>query len=119
VREDRRLRRLVVGEETWLWSVRHRHAECREVLSLHRAKVSGGGTLRVVFRFRAGTERFVADGLWHQGLVANADGDSLNLHEPGVVRLLLDAAVGADAPVLGRGEVEIDGWPLFDVLVSR
>lgn len=79
--------------------------------------MSGGGTLRIVFR--AGPGRFVANGLWHQGLVANADGNSLNLHEPGVVRLFLDEAMDAVAPALSRGGTEIDGWPLFDVLVSR
>ncbi|MEU5239892.1 hypothetical protein ACH4UR_31860 [Streptomyces lydicus] len=45
MRKDRQLRRLVVGEDVWLWSVRHRHGpeqvqgpgpgrpECRDVLS--------------------------------------------------------------------------------------
>ncbi len=109
------MRRLVVGETTWLWSVRHKHFECREILSLHHEEA--GVTLRIVFR--AGPDRFVAEGLWYSGSVSDGRGGLLNLHEPGVVRTLLDeaAALGAVAGV--RGETRIDGWPLFDALVVR
>ncbi|MCT2591744.1 hypothetical protein LHJ74_17885 [Streptomyces sp. N2-109] len=116
MRNGRALRRLVAGEAHWLWSVRHRHAECcREVLSLHRE--GAGVTLRIVFR--AGPDRLVADGLWYSGSVGDGRGGLLNLHEPGVVRRFLDEALARGAVPPVRGETEIDGWPLFDALVSR
>jgi len=109
------MRRLVVGEAIWLWSVRHKHAECREILSLHHEEA--GVTLRIVFR--TGPDRFVAEGLWYSGSVSDGRGGLLNLHEPGVVRMLLDEAAAHGAVVNVRGETQIDGWPLFDVLVAR
>ncbi|MEU6703067.1 hypothetical protein [Streptomyces wuyuanensis] len=39
----------------------------------------------------------------------------MNLHEPGSVRKLLDAALAAGV----RAPAEIDGWPLFDALMER
>lgn len=102
----------MVGETVWLWTVRHRHPECREVLSLHRE--GAGATLRIVFR--AGPGRLVADGLWYSGSVGDGRGRLFNLHEPGVVRLFLDEAAARGVLPEVRGEREIDGWPLFDAL---
>ncbi|MEU7837488.1 hypothetical protein [Nonomuraea sp. NPDC049129] len=110
-----RLRSLVVGDATWLWSVHHKHAECREILSLHRE--GADVTLRIVFR--AGPGRYVAEGHWYAGSITNGRGDLLNLHEPGVVRRLLDETATRDALPASPGETEVDGWPLFDALVSR
>lgn len=74
----------------------------------------GATTLRLVFQ--AGAGRYVADGWWYSGSVTNGE-DLLNLHEPGVVRRFVDRVV-ADGLVPPRaGAYEIDGWPLFDVLV--
>lgn len=109
----RRIRRLTVGDTTWLWSVRHKHPNCREVLSLHRE--GAGVTLRIVFR--AGPGRYLADGLRHSGSVSGNSGNSLNLHEPGVVRQLLDAAE-CFAPSTEFRETELDGWQLFGLLVN-
>lgn len=105
----------MVGEETWLWSVRHRHPECREVLSLHHeaARI----TLRIVFHARPG--RFVPDGLLHSGGVGDRRGGVLSLHEPGVVRRLLDEVAASGQLPSSAGEVELDGWSLFDALVGR
>jgi len=114
MRNQRRLRRLTIGDTTWLWSVRHSCNECREVLSLHRQGVDA--TLRIVFR--AGPGRFVADYFRHDGSIGDGD-DTFNLHEPGVVRRFLDAAAARDALPASRGEKEIDGWPIFDALVTR
>ncbi|MGW0661108.1 hypothetical protein [Streptodolium elevatio] len=116
---DRRNRRLVVGDTTWRWSVRHRHHDgadgsCAEVLSLRRDGTSA--VLRLVFR--AGNGRFVADGWWYSGCVTNGR-DLLNLHEPGVVRRFVDmaAADGLFPPDAVRG-LEVDAWPLYDRLVA-
>jgi hypothetical protein len=112
---DRRIRRLVVGDTTWLWSVRHEHAECREILSLHRD--GAGVTLRVVFR--AGPGRYVADGHWYSGCVTTGHGNLINLREPGVVRRILDEFAARGALPETSGETELDGWPIFDALVGR
>lgn len=113
VRYERRLRRLVVDGTAWLWTVRHRHPECREVLSLHRE--GARATLRLVFR--PGPGRYVADGFLHVGAVSSAHGEPLNLHEPGVVRRLLDEATARGLlPVAPGEDRELDGWPLFDAL---
>ncbi|PNE36050.1 hypothetical protein [Streptomyces noursei] len=141
MRKTHRPRRLVVGDQCWLWTVRHRHPECREVLSLRRE--GSREVLRIVFR--PGPGRFVPDGFLHSGAVMDDRRRSLNLHEPGVVRKLLDAAVGGAALLMGvpplersrergraeslgeRGalpatagarERELDGWPLFDAVAG-
>ncbi|GGZ12951.1 hypothetical protein [Streptomyces nitrosporeus] len=113
--DSRRVRRLVAGEETWFWSVSHRHPECREVLSLRR---EGGPTaLRIVFR--EGPGRIVSGGYaWHDGLVGTAHGPDLNLHEPGVVRRLLDEAKARGLVREGRSDPEADGWPLLDAVAE-
>ncbi|MEU9126362.1 hypothetical protein AB0C96_42330 [Streptomyces sp. NPDC048506] len=117
MRRNRQPRRLVVGEETWHWSVRHRHAPhaCSEVLSLHH-----GGTrttLRLVFRAQPG--RMVPDGLLHSGGVGDRRGGVLNLHEPGVVRRFVDEVTARGlVPPVAR-EAEWDGWPLYDTVVGR
>ncbi|MFG2827456.1 hypothetical protein ACGFWI_08335 [Streptomyces sp. NPDC048434] len=115
MRKDHQLRRLVIGEETWLWSVRHQHPECREILSLHHDATRA--TLRIVFRARPG--RLVPDGLLHSGAVAAHNGGVLNLHEPGVVRRIFDEVASQGRLPTAAGEKELDGWPLFDVLVAR
>jgi hypothetical protein len=111
-----RTRRLVVGEHTYLWSVRHRHSDgrdCQEVLTVHR--LGTRGRLRIVFA--EGPGRRVPDGLVHSGAVGDAAGSWLNLHLPGTVRALLDAALAAgwrpDDPATGQ----MDGWSLFDAAV--
>lgn len=93
MRNDRRLRRLVVDERaTYLWSVRHKHQDtdvCREVLNLYR----DGARTRIVFRSgEAGSGRYVADGHWFSGCVGDGRGSLLNLREPGVVLALADEA---------------------------
>ncbi|WP_323369617.1 hypothetical protein [Streptomyces alkaliterrae] len=115
------MRRLVAGDEVWLWSVRHGHragpdGRCREVLSLHR---TGLEEMRAVMRlvFAAGPGRYVAEGVWSSGSVSAGGGLLLNLHEPGVVRRLLESARGRGL-VPERGEAVVDGWPLFDVVVA-
>ncbi|WP_328733184.1 hypothetical protein OHT20_38135 [Streptomyces caniferus] len=114
MRKDHQLRRLAVGEDTWLWSVRHKHPPCREILSLHHAATRT--TLRIVFHDRPG--RLVPDGVLHSGAVGDRRG-VLNLHEPGVVRRLVDELAAQGRLPTAPGDEELDGWPLFDALVAR
>ncbi|MFI8519923.1 hypothetical protein ACIGEZ_19095 [Streptomyces sp. NPDC085481] len=107
----RAVRRLVVPDATWLWSVRHACRPCSETVSLHR---DGAETLRIVFS--EGPGRFVPEYMGHTGSVG--DGEStLNLNEPGVVRRLLDEATARGARETGRRETVLDGWLLFDAVV--
>lgn len=130
MRNDRRLRRLVVDEHTvYLWSFRHRHdsaaglggPDCRHVLSLYRE----GGRVRTAFVFRAGPGRIISEGYWEHGsLVGTTEDDDrkwLNLYEPGTVRLLVDeAAARGLLPGDGAGSSrELDGWPLLEETLSR
>lgn len=121
MRSGRRVRKLVVdgtsaGETvTHLWSVRHRHragGPCAEVLSLTRE----GTTATVHLVFRGGEGRFVPDGFLPSGAVAVGGGAALNLHEPGVVRALVDEAGRRG---LLTGPAELDGWELFPEVAAR
>ncbi|MFG2140797.1 hypothetical protein [Streptomyces sp. NPDC048650] len=111
MRKHHQPRRLTVGDTSWLWSVRHRHPDCREVLSLHRE--GAGATLRLVF-----SDAVPGRYLWDSGGIGNTAGH-LNLHEPGVVRGFLDEAAERGLLPSARGEIEIDGWPLFDAVLRR
>ncbi|MGW0737033.1 hypothetical protein [Streptomyces sp. NPDC002851] len=123
-RSGKRARRLVVEGETFLWSLSHTHRalgngqyeDCCETLVIRRFNARG----RVRIAFRAGANRLVPDGyLMPSGAIGTALGRTLNLHEPGTVRALLDAALSqgwrADDPVIE----EIDGWSIFDEVVTR
>lgn len=123
-RSEKKARRLVVDGETFLWSLSHTHqaldsgryADCCETLVIRRFKAKG----RLRIAFRAGPGRLVPDGyLMPSGAVGTALGRTLNLHEPGTARVLLDAALsrGWD-PDRPRGE-ETDGWELFDAVAAR
>ncbi|WP_351227470.1 hypothetical protein [Streptomyces sp. NPDC002133] len=110
---DRRVRRLTVGDDVWLWSLRHGHRDgtCHKALSLTRE----GTGVRLRIEFRDGPGRIVSGGYWDAGSVGVRGGDWLNLHEPGAVRQLLDEALAAGF----TAPAEIDGWQLFDALVGR
>jgi hypothetical protein len=60
------------------------------------------GVLAVVF---AGVPDF--------GMVWNAGGGSLNLHKPGVVRIVLDAALGDGWNPASTATFKVDGWRLL------
>ncbi|MGW6414258.1 hypothetical protein [Streptomyces sp. NPDC055055] len=114
-------RRLTADGTVWLWNVRHRHPDCRTVLSLRRAELPHA-QLRLVFR--EGPGRIVAGYPFGTGDVASADGAILNLNEPGVVRRFLDEAgarglLPAAHDVHGvHGVHEEDAWPLYDTLTA-
>ncbi|RDG39772.1 hypothetical protein DVH02_02075 [Streptomyces corynorhini] len=105
----------------YLWSIRHSHrvlddgrsADCRQTLTLHPQPPGTGGSLRVVFA--DGPGRYVPGGApMGSGDVGQVRGASLNLHRPGAVRALLDAALAIGWRPGERRAVELDGWPLLD-----
>lgn len=119
-RRDDRARRLVAGEATYLWSVRHAHrvpaagGACAEAVVLRRE--GSHGSLRITFA--AGPGRAVPDGLLPSGVVGTGS-EALNLHQPGTARALLDEALarGWD-PAAATGET-VDGWTLFAATHAR
>ncbi|MFE0458394.1 hypothetical protein ACFW1A_03920 [Kitasatospora sp. NPDC058965] len=116
IRRTKRARRLLVGELTYLWTVRHQHRvdpgpryrDCTEVLVLRRYRAPG----RLLVRFRGGPGRAVADGYLPSGAVGTAD-HWLNLHEPGTARGLLDLALARGWRPEQPRELELDGWDLM------
>jgi hypothetical protein len=120
-RSSRTPRRLVVGDEMFLWSVRHEHhgeegryEDCREVLTVRRPGALG--RLRLVFD--GGQDHLVPDGRTPSGAVGPARGRWPNLHEPGTVRALLDEARARGCGIAGDATEQLDGWPLFDTLTA-
>ncbi|MEV7325655.1 hypothetical protein [Streptomyces sp. NPDC093970] len=123
-RSEKRARRLVVKGEDFLWSLSHSHhargnsqyEDCCETLTIRRPKATG----RLRIAFRAGTDRLVPDGyLMQSGAVGKDLGRTLNLHEPGTVRALLDAALNRGWQPNDSSIEEIDGWSIFDEVVQR
>ncbi|MFI0511637.1 hypothetical protein ACH3Y9_37630 [Streptomyces sp. WSLK1-5] len=107
------VRRLVVDGRTCLWSLRHKHRGddvCRDVLHL----VLDGVRTRIVFR--AGDGRGISCCHARDGFVATGPGRVLHLNEPGTVRRLIDEV--ANRELLAKGG-ELDGWELFDAVLSR
>ncbi|MBE1597921.1 MULTISPECIES: hypothetical protein [Streptomyces] len=120
MKKNTRLRRLVVGDTTWHWTVRQRsrvaYDHCHLKLSLYP---QGPGRRRLVLLFSPAEDRVVSNCYFDSGaLVRLSNHTYLNLHEPGTVRRLLDAA----APKLdlhpSAQEVEVDGWPYFDAITE-
>ncbi|MEU9591639.1 hypothetical protein ACGF7W_33750 [Streptomyces sp. NPDC048219] len=122
-RNPKRPRQLVADGRTYLWTLRHSHSVvdsgryCRETLSLYPQPSGTGGPLRIVFT--QGPGRYVPGGApLGSGDVGHVRGASLNLHEPGAVRALLDVASARGwQPGMQRG-VEIDGWSLLEAAVA-
>ncbi|MFF7444513.1 MULTISPECIES: hypothetical protein [unclassified Streptomyces] len=117
MRNDRRVRRLVVDERvTYEWTFRQKRTDgvWRDVLTLHR------GRDRTRFVFRAGgpgSGRYVSEGdIWFQGWAVDGRGAGINLREPAVVRALVDEA--GRRGLLPAGEREVDGWELFHAVAA-
>ncbi|MEV8098137.1 hypothetical protein [Kitasatospora sp. NPDC085879] len=116
-RKNEAPRRMVVGDETYVWSVRHDHSRrgegderhCRTLLTVRRP----GGTGRLVLTFEAGPGRMVAEAFMPAGAVETADSPMVNLHEPGTARAFLDAALAGGWDPQGRTTLLVDGWPLL------
>ncbi|WP_329457787.1 hypothetical protein [Streptomyces sp. NBC_01497] len=123
-RRSKKARRLIVDGRVYRWTLRHSHREdalggavdCRQILTL-TSQPSGTGVLRIVFA--DGPGRYVPGGApLGSGDVGFTHGSGLNLHEPGSVRALLDAAhaggwSGVDGKVL-----EVDGWSVLDAAAA-
>ncbi|QNS02806.1 hypothetical protein [Streptomyces xanthii] len=123
-RHQNKPRRLVADGRVYLWTLRHQHrvldsgrsADCRQTLTLYPQPAGTGGPLRIVFA--EGSDRFVPGGApLGSGDVGYVHGSTLNLHEPGAVRALLDAARASGWDASERGLVERDGWALLEAAV--
>ncbi|WUH93651.1 hypothetical protein OG900_28420 [Streptomyces sp. NBC_00433] len=119
-RNPRSPRLLVTDGGTYLWNHRHSHdaspsgggVNCRQTLMLYPQPAGTGGSLRIVFA--EGPDRYVPGGApLGSGDVGYVRGGSLNLHEPGAVRALLDAALSAGWQPHDKRPLELDGWPLL------
>lgn len=119
-RHAKKPRRLVADDRAYLWTLRHSHrrthdgrsVDCRQILTLFPQPAGAGGPLRIVFA--DGPGRYVPGGApFGSGDVGFTQGADLNLHEPGAVRALLDAALHRGWQAGERRAVEVDGWPLL------
>ncbi|WP_405021241.1 hypothetical protein OHV05_34390 [Kitasatospora sp. NBC_00070] len=124
-RHPKKPRRLVADGRVYLWTLGHSHrpagngspSGCRETLTLYPQPVGSGGPLRVVFA--EGPGRYVPGGFpTGSGDVGLTHGSALNLHEPGTVRALLDAAVSLGWQPQDPPAVEVDGWPLLEAVAD-
>ncbi|MGW7299737.1 hypothetical protein [Streptomyces sp. NPDC054829] len=118
-------RRLVADGRVYLWTTRHSHRRdeegrpvgCRQILTLTPQPSGTGGPLRIVFA--DGPGRYVPGGApLGSGDVGLTQGAHLNLHEPGAVRVLLDAALARGWQPEQRWAVELDGWPLLEAAAT-
>lgn len=123
VRNDRRVRRLVVDKAVWYWSVRQRvrpaYADCRVTLSFFTNGSKRGAGRRLSLVFAPNPHGVVSHSYFESGTVVRLpDRSCLNLYEPGTVRRLLHAAM----PVLelrpSDQDIEVDGWPCFAEVVD-
>ncbi|WP_280694272.1 hypothetical protein [Kitasatospora sp. GAS204B] len=120
-RISKRTRSLAVDGETYLWSLGGgrpaepgRPAPARLVLTIRRLGARG----RVLVVFEEGPDRLIPDGWVPSGAVGTA-GAWLNLHEPGTVRALLDAALAGGWQPDDPAPEELDGWPLLAPVAGR
>ncbi|MFB8271858.1 hypothetical protein ACFC96_35405 [Streptomyces sp. NPDC055955] len=123
-RRTKKPRRLVADGRVYLWTLRHRHrvldsgrsADCHETLTLYPQPADTGGPLRIVFA--EGPDRYVGGFTMGSGDVGWVRGGSLNLHEPGAVRALLDAASARGWQPGEPRAVEVDGWLLLEAAAA-
>lgn len=120
-RKTHKARRLVVGEATYLWSVRHNHhigdgprPGCAESLVVRRH--GARGSVRITFA--GGPGRAIPDGLLPSGVVGTGGG-YLNLHKPGTARALLDEALARGWNPDDPPARLLDGWDLFAAALAR
>ncbi|WP_199854590.1 hypothetical protein [Streptomyces dioscori] len=119
MKNDRRLRRLVVDDTTWYWTLRQRVRPAYEDCSLTLSLYSEDRQHRVALVFRPRQNRIISNCCFLAGCVVRMpDQGCLNLYEPGTVRLLLDLVLPTlDLSLTGK-DIEVDGWPYFDVAVE-
>lgn len=115
---DRRLRRLVVGNATYYWTVRQRIRPVYQACSVTLSFYPENTRCRLALVFRSGRGRIISNSGFESGaLIRLPDRAYLNLHEPGTVRSLLDAAE-ADLVSSVNVPAHVDGWPYFDMVVD-
>ncbi|MBL0887171.1 hypothetical protein [Myceligenerans indicum] len=124
MRNDRRVRRLVVDEAVWRWTVRRQvspdYADCRLTLSLFPEAAAQRVRRRLALVFAPGADRIISNGYFEAGTVIRLpDRARLNLYEPGTVRRLLDAAGAVLDLQPSVPNLEVDGWPYFDEVMDR
>ncbi|MEV6481481.1 hypothetical protein [Streptomyces sp. NPDC051576] len=125
-RSHKKPRVLVADGRAYSWTLRHKHRQalgrspgCVHTLTLSPRPAGSSAPLRIVFV--AGPGRFVPGGApFGSGDVGFVRGATLNLHEPGAVRALLDAAAARGwVPRAGETRaVEVDGWTLLEVAAA-
>ncbi|WP_331753688.1 MULTISPECIES: hypothetical protein [unclassified Streptomyces] len=122
-RRSKKPRRLVADGRVYMWTMRHRHGkdgdgrpvDCRQILTL--SPVGSGGPLRIVFA--DGPGRYIPGvAPMGSGDVGPTRGESLNLHEPGAVRALLDVALARGWQPGEQRAVDVDGWTLLKVAAA-
>lgn len=119
MKNDRRIRRLVVEQDVWYWTVRQRvrpfYDDCRVTLSFFSdgaGRMAGRRRLSLVFA--PSPTGIVSNCYFESGTVVRLpDRSHLNLYEPGTARRLLDAAAPALALRPSAQDVVLDGWPYF------
>ncbi|MFD4694493.1 hypothetical protein [Streptomyces sp. NPDC058463] len=125
-RNAKKPRRLVADGRVYMWTMRHSHCaddggrsvDCRQTLTLSAQPAGTGGRLRIVFV--DGPGRFVPGGApLGSGDVGLTRGKSLNLHEPGAVRALLEVALSRGWQPEERRVLEVDGWALLEEAGGR
>ena len=114
----------MVDGAVWRWTVRRRvrpdYADCRVTLSLFPEVSARDVRRRLALVFAPGRGRIVAYSYFEAGTVVRLpDRKWLNLHEPGTVRRLLDAAAPALDVRPSVRNLELDGWPYFAAVVDR
>ncbi|MEU0880168.1 hypothetical protein ABZ345_16330 [Lentzea sp. NPDC005914] len=111
-----KFRKLVVGDDRFIWTVGHGCREYRELVRFR--KFGSAGHVLVVFRSRPAEGHFTSDE-YDNGTAKHADGRHLNLHLPGVARALMDEVISRGWQPDSTGHVEMDGWDLFDAVTFR
>ncbi|MFF1745634.1 hypothetical protein [Streptomyces mirabilis] len=119
MKNDRRLRRLVVDDTTWYWTVRQRVKPAYEDCSLTLSLYPEGNRRRLALIFRPDADRIISNCYFLSGTVLRLpDHSCLNLYEPGTVRRLLDAAAPTSGLFASEQVIEVDGWQYFDAVVE-
>src|SRR5262245_15904045 len=118
-RSSRTPRHMVVGNETFLWSVRHEHhggegryEDCTDVLTVRRPGALG----RLEFVFRLAPEHLPPGGREQPDTRGTAAGRRFSLHDAATVRALLEEARARGWRIGGDATASLDGWTLFEAV---
>ncbi|MEV6330906.1 hypothetical protein [Streptomyces sp. NPDC051909] len=117
MKNDRRLRTLVVDGTPWLWTVRQRarpaYEDCRLTLAFWSADRSRRERPRLAIVFAPTGTGVISNDRFESGTVIRMpDQHHLNLYEPGTACRLLRAAQGVLGQDVPERDTELDGWAL-------